>query len=121
MEFINLCPHTINVMDEAGEIHTFPPSGTVARVVMASKKAGSLAGFRLATLPEASGPIVGLPEAQPNTVYIVSGLVLAAVDKYRGDVVAPDTGPTQVRFTAADEAAGLGKEGQTRYVKGFVI
>jgi len=66
-----------------------------------------MAGFRV--VETTLGAVTGLPECQPGTVYIVSGLVLSAVKALRADVVGPDTGPTQVRLP----------NGQTDYVMGF--
>lgn len=44
------------------------------------------------------GDMTGLPGPAPDTIYIVSSLVLAALQgKGRTDVVAPDTGPPAIR------------------------
>lgn len=57
------------------------------------------------------GEIVGLPEPAPNTLYIVSAIVLAACKGLRDDVVAPaTTHPDCVR----------GEKGQVLSVPGFV-
>ena len=61
-KFVNLTPHTLNVhTNEAGEIELYSAE---------------------------YGNIAGLPEPSPNTVYITSGLVNAAVSD-RSDVVSP--------------------------------
>lgn len=108
MEFINLCPHAIRVMGDDGNVVTFPPSGAVARVSAKPTPLPSVAGFRL--VRNEFGPVQGLPAPQEGVIYIVSGMVLSALAGTRPDVVAPDTGPTQVRNAA----------GQTDYVTGFV-
>lgn len=118
MEFINLCPHAINVMGQDGNVATFPPSGTIARVVAKATPCAPIGGFNVSVT--VYGDVTGLPDPETGKCFIVSGLVLAALKGARPDVVGPDTGPSQVRFTAEDESAGLGKAGQTRYVMGFV-
>ena len=118
MEFINLCPHVISVLGGDGNVTTFTPSGAVARVSATNTALPSVAGFRVTR--NTYGPVMGLPDPCEGVTYIVSGMVLSALAGARPDVVAPDTGPSQVRFTADDEANGLGKAGQTRYVTGFV-
>jgi len=117
MNYINLCPHTINVCDSNGVVHAIPPSGEVARV-SATTDIVENEPFKISK--QIFGDVTGLPEVKFGYRYIVSGIVLAAVKGKRYDVVAPDTGPSQVRFTVEDEAAGLGKVGQTKYVTGFV-
>ena len=118
MEFVNLCPHAISVMGGDGNVTTFQPSGTVARVSATPETLPEVAGFRL--VRNSFGPVTGLPAPLRGVMFIVSGMVLSALSSTRPDVVAPDTGPSQVRFSAEDEANGLGKAGQTRYVTGFV-
>ena len=118
MNFVNLCPHAISIADASGVVHTFQPSGTVARVAASNLELPSLDSFR--RTQQVFGEVQNLPAPQEGVVFIVSGMVLAALKGSRPDVVAPDTGPTQVRWTAEDEAAGLGKAGQTRYVTGWV-
>ena len=46
-----------------------------------------------------TGDVTGLPEPQPDTVFLVSLFVLSAC-KNRTDVFAPDTGSTCVRNSA---------------------
>lgn len=86
MKLVNLTPHDIVITDGP----TFKPSGKVARVDAIQKDAGSINGIPVKT--QIFGDIVDLPEPQDDTVFIVSAIVLAAAkDKYRTDVVAPDT------------------------------
>ena len=128
MRFVNLTPHDVAVEDYSGVVAVFPASGVLARVGCMGVESGALieyyegcelgagdlrsgyeqpVGFRLTH--QIYGDVVGLPEAQADTVYIVSAMVLARVSGRR-DVVAPDTGPTAVRDTA----------GRILHVKGFV-
>ena len=96
---INLTPHIVRL--NSGE--EFPPSGTVARVSSSYKEVDP-GMYRVEF-----GEVVGLPEPQEGTLYIVSGLVAAATE--RKDVVSPATGhPEAVR-----------KEGQIYSVPGFIV
>lgn len=55
------------------------------------------------------GEVEGLPDPQPDTVYIVSLMVAQRVP-WRNDVFAPDSGPTAIRNAA----------GQIEAVRGLV-
>lgn len=86
MNIINLTPHDIVITNGP----TFPPSGTVARVTVQQADAGNFNGIPVKT--QIYGDIVGLPEPQKDTIFIVSAMVLnAAKAAGRDDVVAPDT------------------------------
>lgn len=86
MKIINLTPHAINITDGP----TFPPSGTVARVTTQQVDAGTIAGIQVKK--QTFGDIVDLPDPQPDTIFVVSAIVLAAAKAQgRIDVVAPDT------------------------------
>lgn len=90
MAFINLTPHSINLNSGA----TIPPSGDVARV---SCEFGRFDDNGVCTVHY--GQIANLPMAQPDTLYIVSAMVLSAIGGLRQDVVAPATGhPDTVRI-----------------------
>jgi len=94
MELINLTPHEIKIVGEDGEVKAvIPPSGKVARV----KTKQTVVGFvdDIPIVKTTFGDVEGLPEPQPNTVYIVSSLVAQAI-KGRDDIVAPDTSPNGV-------------------------
>lgn len=111
MEFINLTPHAISVLDAEGGTHTFPPSGTVARVVESIEDTTEIGGFRFAT--KAKAEVVGLPDWAdvPTRFYIVSGMVLdAAKGLGRNDLCAPDTGADAMRNS----------QGHIVAVRGFV-
>lgn len=83
MKFINLTSHTINEVS-TGKI--FPTSGRVARVKSSTQKVQEHVGIPL--FKSEFGEIEGLPDPQPNTMYIVSALALKAIFD-RTDVVAP--------------------------------
>ena len=91
MKFVNLTPHAIKLNDGT----EFPPSGTIARVAADLQEVGTINGVKL--FRQTFGEVEGLPEQFPGIagqIYIVSAMVLAAVD--RGDCVAPATGHKDV-------------------------
>ena len=81
--FVNCCQHDIALND--GRL--FQPSGHVARVSATYSEFDEydicLQGF---------GAVEGLPEPQEGSVFIVSALVLNALNGSRPDVVAPASG-----------------------------
>ena len=97
MKFVNLTPHAIKLNDGT----TFPPSGVVARVAADLQEAEFLGGVQL--YRQTFGDVEGLPEVIPGTIYIVSALVLAAIDN-RLDCVAPATGSKE---TVRNEAGHI--------------
>ena len=107
MNFVNLTPHSIKLNDGT----EFPPSGTIARVAADLQEVGTINGVKL--FRQTFGEVEGLPEQFPGIagqIYIVSAMVLAAVD--RGDCVAPATGHKDVVRN---------ENGQIISVPGFVI
>ncbi len=108
---VNLTPHEVNINGVA-----VPPSGTVARVATVQRDVGTVV-FGETTIPVVQntyGAVEGLPGPEPGTVYLVSSLVLGALEAqgiYREDVFAPDTGP---------QGAIRGPDGQIRGVKRLV-
>lgn len=108
--FINLTPHAITVClptSFGSNRYTYEPSGTVARCAVVREEIPMVGPFRC--IRQTTGDVEGLPERQPATFYIVSGMVLQALNGSRPDVVAPDTGPDAVR-----------ENGQIVAVRGFV-
>jgi hypothetical protein len=108
---INLTPHEIRI----GEA-TFPPSGVVARVATVQTDAGAVVfdGHTFPVVHNTYGAVEGLPDPEPGTVYLVSTLVLSALEAqgiYRDDVFAPDTSPQGVI---------RGEDGQIKGVKRLV-
>lgn len=111
VKFVNCTPHPVTVLVPKGSI-SYPTtgafsSGVVARVDTLRKEIPNDLGFRL--VRQTFGNVVGLPEPEDGTVYIVSGMVLQALNGSRIDVVAPDTGADAVR-----------ENGQIVAVRGFV-
>jgi len=103
MNFVNLTPHSIILND--GTI--FEPSGVIARVSADLQTVESVDGIPL--FRQTFGEVEGLPEETSDTMYIVSAMVLAAVDRL--DCIAPATGHKE---TVRNEA------GQIVSVPGFV-
>lgn len=88
MKFVNLTSHVIN---ELGSNQKFPVSGAVARV--ATHETSEVIG-EVVVKTVHYGDIVGLPKPQSDIVYIVSAIVLNAIqnnDEGRTDVVSPST------------------------------
>ena len=89
-KLINLCPHTIDVLDECGfPALTVAPSGTVARVSQREE----VVDFPDLDLPcrvtrQVFGEVVDLPEATQGVCFIVSRLVAAACPE-RKDLFIP--------------------------------
>lgn len=119
MHIINLTPHVVR-LNSGLEI---APSGTVARCATAYTAERWLSEGRdgAVTLDDefydgavpiyraTFGQVVGLPEAEAGTLYIVSGMVASATPD-RADVVAPASGhPDAVR-----------RDGQVYSVPGWV-
>lgn len=92
--FVNLTPHSITIRTPEGDT-TIPPSGSVARVATTEQVVGEIAGAPV--VRRVFGEVQGLPDPEPDTIYIVSGFVREALGALRPDVMAPDTGPTAVR------------------------
>jgi ethanolamine ammonia-lyase small subunit len=86
VKIVNLTPHAVSIVKADGTTFTIPASGEVARVEQTRKEAGEIAGIKI-TVSE-FGEVIGLPDPEPNTVYVVSGMVLASTDN-RWDVFAP--------------------------------
>lgn len=109
MNFINLTPHTVNVVDDSGNtIISVAPSGTVARVTTQQTVVGNVGGVDV--VRTVFSDVDGLPAPQPDTVFIVSTIVLQALranNVVRDDVVAPDTSPQSAVRNADGQIAGV--------------
>lgn len=95
MVLVNLTPHVIVLRPVEGEDVSIPPSGSVARVSSTPGAVQMVPGIPVPVAsPTTFGEIVGLPSSEEGTVFIVSGMVLAALaGKGRSDVFGPGTGP----------------------------
>lgn len=92
---INLTPHAITL--QVGDVATtFQPSGTVARVQQETLPMRlTVAGGQVHT--SSFGEVLDIPQPQLGTYYIVSGMVLSALNGARADVIAPKTDTTAIR------------------------
>lgn len=88
MQIVNLTPHALNLRNAEGEMVEIPPSGTVARVSETTASLPVVAGFNVVT--KTYGDVENLPDSAPDTIYVVSALVLQRVTG-RDDVYAPGT------------------------------
>ena len=90
MEIINLTPHDVVVVTEAGNI-TIPKSGVVARCAQQTEQVGQLqyAGNTIPLTVTSYGELVDLPNPKPETYYIVSRLVMSAASG-RTDLLCPN-------------------------------
>lgn len=88
---VNLTPHPLAIMTPRGTIE-IAPEATVARVETHTEARPDLliAGFEapVECVSLATGDVHNLPEAEPNTVYVVSSIVATAVP-HRSDVATP--------------------------------
>ena len=93
MNIINLTPHALNLMPAGpiGPVVTIPPSGQVARCAVDRVQVGTVTidGISVPVNQTRFGEVSGLPDPQPNTIYVVSVIVAQAVPD-RWDVFIPD-------------------------------
>lgn len=88
MEFVNLTPHTINLITDAGS-KVIPASGVIARVEQNTTLVREVDGIPV--VQATWGDILDLPDPKEDTMYIVSAMVANAA-KAKGrvqDVVCP--------------------------------
>lgn len=108
-KIVNLTPHTVNVVDDLGNtIISIASSGNVSRVTTQQTVVGNIAGIDI--VRTVFGDVDGLPDPQPDTVYVVSTLVLQALKDSgisRSDVVAPDTSPQSVVRNTDGQIVGV--------------
>ena len=93
MKLVNLTPHTINLVNEAiddGTV-TIAPSGTIARVAVTRQQIGTVevADVVFPINKNVFGDVTDLPDAQTDTLFIVSAIVANACPN-RDDLVIVD-------------------------------
>jgi len=93
LNVVNLTPHSITLRDSSDTDTIIPASGQIARVAATTSFTGqSILGLPIQTTTYSD--VEGLPNPCSNTVYIVSSLVLGALNgSGRTDVFSPATGP----------------------------
>lgn len=80
MKIVNLTPHELKLHNEAGElVATIAPDGRAPRVNMTRVRVGEVGGVPM--FRSEAGEITDLPEPEDGTVFVVSGLVRAAVNR----------------------------------------
>lgn len=89
MKIINLTPHDVDICDDYGNIiKTYKASGQIARESQRAVVVDCIDGIPLKV--SRSAHIVGLPEPEEGTLYIVS-TVLRNACKDRLDLISPAT------------------------------
>ena len=88
---INCTPHALTIEG----VGTIQPSGILARCTTIREELPSVNGVRVVS--QTTGKVTGLPGVIDGAIYIVSGMVLAALNGARLDVYAPDTGSDAIR------------------------
>lgn len=88
IEVVNCTPHALNILDADGNIITIQPSGTIARCTSTSIEVGRINNIPVFKIEY--GDIQDLPEPQDNKVFVVSRIVLSALERsgtHRPDVI----------------------------------
>jgi hypothetical protein len=85
-KFINLTPHTLNILAADGSIVDVQPSGDIARVSSISSVVTTLNGINVTV--SKWGNVTGLPDTKDGITYIVSRMVKDRVPD-RADVLVP--------------------------------
>ena len=96
-KMINMTPHEIAVYaaDKEQVLFKVPAEGIIPRVSTTQETVGDINGVPVRK--NTYGTVENFPGPQPDTIYIVSAMVLSALAGTRSDVVAPDTGAGSVR------------------------
>lgn len=105
MNIVNLTPHSVTIVDDAGKIiRVIEPTKPAARVSSTVSVVGDVDGIPVTVAT--FGAVEGLPEPQEDTIYIVSLLVQQACPS-RNDLLRPDTGPQNVVRDADGNIVGV--------------
>jgi len=97
LNIVNLTPHPLNLMPEGpdGPVVTIPPSGQVARCAVNRVQVDielltiTVDGIAIPVNQTRFGEVTGLPDPQPDTIFVVSAVVAQAVPN-RPDVFIVD-------------------------------
>lgn len=84
--FINLTSHSIDIVRSDGSRLSVPPSGQIARREEIVINTNSIDGIETAIV--VFGGVLGVPDPQENTIYIVSTPCLEVLT-HRDDIVSP--------------------------------
>lgn len=110
MKLVNLMPYTIVVRGDNGvKVATIPPSGVVAKASSIFSEDGRIpvVGGFISVVKNEFGRVAGLPDPEPDTMFIVSPNVLVALRDKRQDVVAPDTSSDSVDWDDQNYIVGV--------------
>lgn len=94
MRFINLTPHALNVKGTSGNFVTILPDAEGPARVLYDQlppeqiRVGNFDSFEV-TVAGSPREIIGLPDPQPNIIFVVSKAVADAAPRHRGDLVSP--------------------------------
>ena len=88
-KLVNLTPHSINVLDKNNQEIMAIPSTGIARCTVVKENIGSVNNIPINA--SKFGEVEGLPEAQQDTIYIVSLLVAQAVANRKDILIVDDT------------------------------
>jgi hypothetical protein len=92
-KIVNLTPHSITLRDVDGADHTFASAG-VARVTSTPGQRELIDGVPVPVFGrDTFGEVIDLPAPADGVFYVVSGMVGAALNGSRNDVLVPGTGP----------------------------
>lgn len=98
MKIVNLTPHALNFVNDANEsIVTIPPSGVVARCAVHREDVANIVidddvlGYKIPVHKTIFGAVEGLPDPEPDTVYVVSAIVANAVPDRPDVFIVDDT------------------------------
>lgn len=85
MKLVNLTPHAINIVLPSSTILTIAPSGTIARVATRVTETDPINDIPIVITH--FNDVVGIPEKEPGTMYIVSRMVVEVAG--RVDLLCP--------------------------------
>lgn len=110
--YVNLTPHALNVRALDGSTLVLPPSKDGAARVIYDRlppEQASIAGHEIAVVVAgAPREIIGLPDPEPHTIYIVAKAVADAAPASRGDLMSPG------RLLRDEDGTVIGCDGLTR-------
>lgn len=116
-KFVNLTPHPVVYRTAEGKDFTFPSGGSArVDVTPGTSFTHSIEGLGefVVNTPAQMGEVIGLPEPDGETIYIVSLIVITHPSVVgRNDVVAPATGPKDGAIRDAEGRI----QGVTKFVR----
>lgn len=103
INLVNLTNHDVVIYSDDNDeiVATIEPSGQIARVANENIPWGIPLPYGTANIPVYDthvADVIGLPDPQDKTVYIVSSAVAIALADKRRDLLCPDTGPNAIRI-----------------------